>query len=68
MSVGPLVVALSGVPAGRIVDRLGAGRMTVLGLIAMAAGSVMLSLMPATVGVPGYITPIVVVTLGYAAF
>jgi len=68
MSVGPLVVALTGVPAGRIVDHLGAGRMTILGLITMAAGSLMLSMIPATFGVPGYITPIVVITLGYASF
>ena len=66
MSVGPLAVALTGVPAGRMVDRLGAGRMTILGLVAMAAGSVMLSMMPAAFGVPGYVAPTVVVTLGYA--
>ena len=68
MLVGPVVVALSGVPAGRMVDRVGAGRMTILGLIALAAGSVLLAMLPATLGVPGYILPIVVVTLGYAVF
>jgi MFS family permease len=68
MSVGPVVVALTGVPAGRIVDRLGAGCMTILGLIAMAAGSLMLSMIPASLGVPGYIFPIVVITLGYGSF
>ncbi len=68
MSVGPLVVALTGVPAGRSVDHLGAGRLTMLGLVAMAAGAVMLSLLPATFGVPGYIIPIVVITLGYGLF
>jgi MFS family permease len=68
MSVGPLIVALSGVPAGRSVDHLGAGRMTMLGLSAMATGSVLLAILPATWGVPGYITPIVVLTLGYAVF
>jgi MFS family permease len=68
MSVGPLVVALSGVPAGRMVDRVGVGRMTILGLIALAAGALLLSMLPATLGVPGYIAPIVVVTLGYAVF
>jgi MFS family permease len=47
MSVGPLVAALSGVPAGRIVDRLGAQRMTIGGLIGIAAGSLILSMMPA---------------------
>jgi len=68
LSVGPLVVALTAVPAGRIADRFGAHRMTTVGLIAMAAGSAMLSMLPATLGIPGYIAPIVVVTAGYALF
>ena len=68
LSVGPLVVALTGVPAGRIADRFGAQRMTVAGLVAIAAGCFMLSAIPATSGIPGYLAPIVVVTLGYALF
>jgi len=68
LSVGPLVVALTGVPAGRIVDRFGAQRMTIAGLIAIAAGSFILAVLPATLGIPGYIAPIVVITLGYALF
>ncbi|WP_394889230.1 MFS transporter [Mesorhizobium sp. AaZ16] len=68
LSVGPLVVALTGVPAGRIADRFGAGRMTVVGLIGIAAGSFILSMMPSTSGIPGYIAPIVVITAGYALF
>jgi MFS family permease len=68
MSVGPLVAALTGVPAGRIVDRLGAGRIAVAGLIAMAAGLLGLSLMPTGFGVAGYLAPLVVVTAGYALF
>jgi MFS family permease len=66
MSVGPLVAALTGVPAGRIADRFGAGRMTIIGLIAIAAGCFILSMMPATL--PGYIAPIAVITSGYALF
>lgn len=68
MSVGPLVAALTGVPAGRIADRFGAGRMTVSGLIAIAAGCFILSVMPAISGIPGYIAPIAVITSGYALF
>lgn len=68
MSVGPLVVALSGVPIGQIVDGFGAWRITGLGLIAITAGSLMLSIIPATSGIPGYILPIVVITVGYAMF
>ncbi|SNS99842.1 Major Facilitator Superfamily protein [Streptosporangium subroseum] len=44
LSVGPLVAALTGVPAGRIADRFGAQRMTVVGLIGIAAGSLILSM------------------------
>jgi EmrB/QacA subfamily drug resistance transporter len=68
LSVGPLVVALSGVPSGRIADRFGARRMTTAGLIGIATGSVMLAMLPATLGVAGYIVPIVVITVGYAVF
>src|SRR6185295_8864980 len=68
MTAGPLVAALTGVPAGRIADRFGAQRMTVVGLSAMAAGSFILSLMPATLGIAGYVAPMVVVTAGYALF
>jgi EmrB/QacA subfamily drug resistance transporter len=68
LSVGPLVAALTGVPAGRIVDRFGAPRMTILGLVAMAAGSFVLSIVPSELGVAGYVFPIVVVTAGYAVF
>jgi MFS family permease len=68
LSVGPLVAALTGVPAGRIVDRLGAQRMTLVGLCGIAAGSFGLSMMPARFGIAGYLAPIVVITAGYALF
>ncbi|MDK1388611.1 MFS transporter [Sinorhizobium sp. 8-89] len=68
MSAGPLVAALAGVPAGRLVDRLGAQPMTVAGLAAIAAGAFLLSLIPAGFGIAGYIAPIVTVTAGYALF
>jgi EmrB/QacA subfamily drug resistance transporter len=68
LAVGPLVVALSGVPAGRIADRFGARRMTIVGLVAIAAGCFMLAMVPATLGIPGYVAPIVVITVGYALF
>jgi len=68
MSVGPIVGALTGVPAGRVVDRLGAHRMTVIGLVGMAAGCSVLATMPVAFGIPGYIAPLVVVTASYALF
>ncbi|WP_407343185.1 MFS transporter [Pengzhenrongella phosphoraccumulans] len=68
LSVGPLAAALTGVPAGRIADRFGAPRMTILGLTAVAAGSFLLCLVPATLGIVGYLAPLVVITVGYAVF
>jgi EmrB/QacA subfamily drug resistance transporter len=66
LSVGPLVTALTGVPAGRLADRFGPRRITVIGLIAMAAGAFTLSTMSATLA--GYLAPIVILTVGYALF
>jgi EmrB/QacA subfamily drug resistance transporter len=68
MSSGPVVAALTGVPAGRIVDRFGAYCVTIAGLIAMAVACSLLPVVPARFGVPGYIVPLVVLTAGYALF
>ena len=68
LSVGPLVAALTGLPAGRLADRVGAQRMTIIGLLGIAVGSFILSLLPPTFGIAGYIAPIVVLTAGYALF
>jgi EmrB/QacA subfamily drug resistance transporter len=68
LSVGPFVAALTGVPAGRIADRVGAPRMTLVGLSAMAIGCLALALLPLTFDIAGYIAPMVVITLGYAVF
>jgi len=68
MSSGPIVAALTGVPAGRIIDRIGAYPVTIIGLVAMAAGTSILPLMPTGLGIPGYIAPLVVITAGFALF
>ncbi len=68
MSMGPIVAALAGVPAGRVVDRFGAQRMTSAGLAGIAMGSLVLSATPETLGIPGYVVPIIVVTASYALF
>jgi EmrB/QacA subfamily drug resistance transporter len=68
LSVGPLVVALSGVPAGRLADRFGARYTSGVGLAGIALGALLLSLLPASLGIPGYILPIMVTTAGYALF
>ncbi len=68
LSVGPLVAALTGIPAGRLVDRAGTYRTTAAGLIALGVGCLALSWLPTTLGIPGYVLPIVVITAGYALF
>ncbi|MDQ2651930.1 MAG: MFS transporter [Chloroflexota bacterium] len=66
MSAGPAVAALTGVPAGRIVDRFGAHRMTVAALAGMALGGVALAMMPAARGIVGYLLPLMLLTSSYA--
>jgi EmrB/QacA subfamily drug resistance transporter len=68
MSAGPLVSALTGVPAGRIVDRFGAHRMTMIGLVGMVAGLSLIALLQGRFGAAGYIGPLVIVTANYAMF
>ncbi len=68
LSVGPLVAALTGVPAGRMADRYGAQPVTIAGLIGVATGSLVLSMIPESLGIPGYVIPIAVMTAGYALF
>jgi EmrB/QacA subfamily drug resistance transporter len=66
LSVGPLAVALTGVPAGWIADRFGPHLATVVGLTAIVTGSLLLAVLPSSL--PGYVAPLVVITVGYALF
>lgn len=66
LSAGPFVTASAGVPAGRLVDRFGAGRMVLAGLAGMAIGTLMLATLPIEYGIAGYLIPIAMLTSGYA--
>jgi EmrB/QacA subfamily drug resistance transporter len=68
MSSGPIVAALTGVPAGRVVDQFGAQRMSIVGLLGMALGCTVLPTLAAQFGVPGYIGALALITAGYALF
>lgn len=68
MTAGPLVAALVGVPAGRGVDRFGAQRVTIAGLVAMALGAGGLAMVSPTLGIAGYVVPLAVLTAGFALF
>ncbi len=68
LSIGPLLSAFGGVPAGRLVDRFGARRIVPGALLAMACGCGLLALLPMSLGLPAYLLPIAVVAVGYALF
>lgn len=68
MSIGPGVAALTGAPAGRLIDRLGSAGVVVAGLIAVMAGALLLTVLPVWFGVGGYMASLVIVTFGYALF
>ncbi|NMX59669.1 MFS transporter [Pseudomonas edaphica] len=65
MAVGPCVAALTGVPAGRLTDRLGSHHMTLAGLGVMALGALSLSL---TAGLLAYLGALILLTTGYSLF
>jgi MFS family permease len=65
MAVGPCVAAATGVPAGRLTDRLGSHRMTLAGLGIMAIGAVSLAL---ACGLVAYLGSLVTLTAGYSLF
>lgn len=68
MSAGPAVAALTAAPAGRLVDRYGTRRTSAVGLTGIAAACLALASLSVTLGVPGYVAPIVVLTASYALF
>ena len=67
LSIGPLAVALTGVPAGRIVDRFGAYAHD-RRRAHRNSGRVVASRHAAASSLTGYIAPLVVITVGYALF
>jgi len=68
MSTGPVISTLTGVPAGRLVDRFGPSRIAVGGLLALSVGSLGLSVLPEVMGIAGYVVAIAVLTPGYQLF
>jgi len=68
MSIGPTVSALTGIPAGRLVDRFGAHVLMVIGLGGVIAGSALMAVLPGVLGLAGYLSSLPVITAGYALF
>ena len=68
MTVGPVISVITGVLAGRLVDRVGAARIAVVGILTMVAGAALLAVLPPLLGVGGYLGGLVVLTPGYQLF
>ena len=68
MAIGPVISIVSGVPSGRLVDSWGSGRVIAIGLALLAAGAVLLAILPNRIGVTGYVLAIIVLTPGYQLF
>lgn len=68
LSIGPLIAALAGLPAGWVVDRIGARRTMVAGLVCLTMGTYGMSRITAGDGAVGYGLAIAVISIGYAFF
>lgn len=68
MAVGPLVAAIAGVPAGRLVDRFGSATTMRAALALVGTGCALLATLPSAAGLAGYLVPLAIATAGYALF
>jgi len=68
MSIGPIVSALVGLPAGRLVDRFGPTVAVSSGLAGVLLGALSMALLAPALGVAGYVASLVFITAGYALF
>jgi EmrB/QacA subfamily drug resistance transporter len=68
MSLGPIVAALIGLPAGRLSDHFGATKMCRTGLAVMLVGSSAMAIWSGRFGLVAYMLPLVLITAGYALF
>lgn len=68
MAIGPVISIVCGVPSGRLVDTRGSRSMLAIGLALLAAGAVLLAILPNRIGVAGYVLSVIVLTPGYQLF
>lgn len=68
MAVGPIAAALTGVPAGWVTDRIGTNRTLLAGLLLAAGGLCGFAVLPALIGVPGYVMALALTTPGFQLF
>jgi MFS family permease len=65
MAVGPCVAAITGVPAGRLTDRIGSQRVTLIGLGLLLGAALLLTLAS---GLLAYLAALIILTTGYSLF
>lgn len=68
MAVGPVTSAISGVLAGRLVDRSSPPVMITVSLTILTVGTAALATLPAWWGVAGYVAALIILTPGYQLF
>jgi MFS family permease len=68
MTLGPVMSSLSGIPAGRLVDRFGAAGAAQLGVALMAVAVTAIAVMAPMLGLWGYLGGVVFLSPGYQLF
>lgn len=68
MAISPSISVVSGLTAGRVVDRVGATRMVTAGIAVMLVGCLGLAFLPSFWGLAGFIVPLFCFTPGYQLF
>jgi MFS family permease len=68
MSTGPITSSLTGILAGKMVDRFGVSITTIVGLSEMVIGVLAMSRLPPILGGPGYVISSILLSPGYQMF
>ncbi|MCG3266266.1 MFS transporter [Yoonia sp. I 8.24] len=68
MSVGPIASALSGIPAGRLTERIGSGRAVIVGGLAVTMATAGMAGLPYVFGVGGFIAAFMLLSPSYQVF
>ncbi len=68
LSIGPLASVMSGLPAGKLVDRYGSKKLLRLALFIMSIATILLAVLPLALGLAGYLIAILLLTPGYQLF
>ena len=68
MTLGPVMSSISGIPAGRLVDRFGAAGSAQLGVAMMAGAVALIAVLAPLLGLWGYLGGVVLLSPGYQLF